>query len=116
MDFDLDGNETAIALGTQAQTIRRVNTLGWTLATNEFDGTITRTSYDALGHATDVRVSGLNTHTDYDGFGRVARQVNPDGSTIVFSSEVPQGGISAISPDGTNLLTSARTTKVWDVG
>lgn len=27
----------------------------------------------------------------------------PDGSTIVFSSEVPQGGISAISPAGTDL-------------
>ena len=59
--FDLDGNEVATALGTQASTTNLVSVLGWTLRTNEFDGSVTRNTYDALGHVVKADLNATPT-------------------------------------------------------
>ncbi|MDR3687384.1 MAG: RHS repeat-associated core domain-containing protein [Coriobacteriia bacterium] len=107
--FDLEGNEVASALGTQAATTKLVNVLGWTLRTNEFDGSVTRNVYDALGHLVKADVNGLVSLADYDGQGRVARQVNPDGSTAVYAYDCFGRSTGSVESSGSAVVRTTTT-------
>jgi RHS repeat-associated protein len=83
--YDLDGNEIACGLGNQRASASRVNAVGWTLGTTDFDGVDVRYAYDAAGRLLRVDRGGLITTTEYDSCGRSWRRVNPDGSALITS-------------------------------
>jgi RHS repeat-associated protein len=104
VQFDLAGNEIASGLGTQASSTNVVNILGWTLRTSDFDGAITRNTYDSLGHVVTADAGGLVTRTYYDGLGRVARQVNPDGSSVTYAYDWFGRQTSSVESSGSVLV------------
>jgi len=79
--YDLQGRETSTTLGMQPASAVKRNTLGWELARTDFDGVITRTSYDETGRVTSVDRGGQRAEYAFGPYGDLLGYVGPDGTS-----------------------------------
>jgi RHS repeat-associated protein len=109
IEYDLDGNEVGRALGDEAESLTRVNTLGWTLVDVDADGALSRSSYDLDGRLVAETVGASSSQSRYDGCGRLSQQVGRDGIVADHAYDCFGSEVLRTETSGTILLKATAT-------